>query len=66
MKVKPELKILEEINKRLERVELIQYLIVSALIPRCKPTPEEKKIINEALKSKEWANEEELFKVLRK
>jgi hypothetical protein len=66
MRVKPELRILREMGKRLEKVELTQYLILSSLIPKVKPTKEERKVIEEALKSKKWVNEKELLKVLRK
>jgi hypothetical protein len=66
MRVKPELRILREMGKRLEKVELTQYLILSSLIPKVKPTKEEKRAIEEALKSKKWVNEKELLKVLRK
>jgi hypothetical protein len=66
MRVKPELRMLREMDKRLEKVELIQYLILSSLIPKVKPTKEEKRAIEEALKSKKWVNEKELLKVLRK
>jgi hypothetical protein len=66
MKIKPELRMLKEMSKKLERVELTQYLILSSLIPKVRPTAEEKKAIEEALKSKKWVSEEELFKVLRK
>jgi hypothetical protein len=64
--MKPELRILREMGKRLEKVELTQYLILSSLIPKVKPTKEEKRAIEEALKSKKWVNEKELLKVLRK
>jgi len=66
MRMKPELRILREMGKRLEKVELTQYLILSSLIPKVKPTKEEKRAIEEALKSKKWVNEKELLKVLRK
>jgi|YelNatPaOPRAMG01_1025707.scaffolds.fasta_scaffold22001_4 hypothetical protein len=66
MKIRPELKMLKEMGKKLEKVEFIQYLILSSLIPRVRPTREEKKVIQQALKSKKWVSEKELFKVLRK
>jgi len=53
-------------GKKLEKVELNQYLILSSLIPRVRPSGEERKTIEEALKSKKWVSEKELFKVLRK
>jgi hypothetical protein len=57
---------LKEMGKKLEKVELNQYLILSSLIPRVRPSREERKAIEEALKSKKWVSEKELFKVLRK
>ena len=64
--MKPELEIMKEMGKKLEKVELTQYLILSSLIPKVKPSKEEKRVINAALKEKKWANEKELLKVLRK
>lgn len=66
MRIRPELRMLKEMGKKLEKVELNQYLILSSLIPRTKPTAKERKAIEEALKSKKYVDEEELFKVLRK
>ena len=66
MRIRPELRMLKEMGKKLEKVELNQYLILSSLIPRVRPSREERKIIEEALKSKKWVSEKELFKVLRK
>jgi hypothetical protein len=66
MRIKPELRMLKEMDKKLEKVELTQYLILSSLIPRARPTMRERKVIEEALKSKKWVSEEELFKVLKK
>jgi len=66
MRVRPELRMLKEMGKKLEKVELTQYLILSSLISRTRPTVGERKAIEEALKSKKWVSEEELFKVLRK
>jgi hypothetical protein len=66
MKIRPELKMLKEMGKKLEKVEFIQYLILSSLIPRVRPTREEKKVIQQALKGKKWVSEKELLKVLRK
>mgnify|MGYP000259323742 CR=1 FL=1 len=66
MKIKPELKILEAMNKRLERIELTQYLILNSLIQEIKPSKEERKMIEEALKDKNWVEMRKLLKVLRK
>lgn len=66
MGIRPELRMLKEMGKKLEKVELNQYLILSSLVPRVRPNREERKAIEEALKSKKWASEKELFKVLRK
>jgi hypothetical protein len=66
MRMRPELKMLKEMGKKLDKVETNQYLILSSLIPKIKPNKEERKIIEEAMKSKKLATEKELFRVLRK
>lgn len=62
MRIKPELKTLKEVK---EKVELNQYLILSRLLPQCKPSKRKEKIIEEALKEKKWASEKELLKTLK-
>jgi hypothetical protein len=64
--MRPELKMLKEMGKKLDKVETNQYLILSSLIPKIKLNKEERKIIEEAMKSKKLATEKELFRVLRK
>lgn len=66
MRLKPELRILKEMGKKLDKLELTQYLILSSLIPKGTPSKEERKVIEGALKEKKWIGEKELFKVLRK
>ena len=66
MRMKSELIMLKEMDKKLEKVELTQYLILNSLIPNIKPTKEERKTIEESLKGKKLASEKDLFRVLRK
>ena len=66
MKLKPDLKILEVLNKRLEKIEKTQYIILSYLIPSVNPTKEEKKMIEEGLRDENVVDEKELLEALRK
>lgn len=52
MRIRPGLQVLKEMGKKLEKVELTQYIILSSLIPRIKPSKEERKVIEEALRGK--------------
>jgi len=66
MTLKPEVKMLKEMSKKLEKVELTQYLILNSLIPKIRPNEKERKAIESALKARKSVSEKELFKVLRK
>ena len=58
--------LLKALNKRLEKIEKTQYIILSYLIPSAEPTDEEKRIIEEGLKDSEIVDEKELLRILRK
>lgn len=66
MGMKPRLEILNEMNKKLERLESNQYIILSTLIPKVNPTKSEKKMIEAALRERKSGSEKKLLEVLRK
>ena len=45
MRMEPDLKILKEMGRKLERMELHQYMILNSLIPKARPTKRERQAI---------------------